>query len=321
LLPVPNVRVFAPATVSNVGPGFDVMGFALPRPGDTVDVSPSDTDGVTMLEVTGDGGVLPRTAAANAAGAAADSVLQAARALARSSGLPPGIRLSLHKGLPLQSGLGSSGASAAAGAVAANELLGRPFAAAQLVEHAMAGERASCGSAHADNVAPAILGGLVLVRSYTPLEILSLPVPDGLFVAVVHPHCRVSTRQARALLDGRTFPLSAVVANMGNVAAMVAALYQGNLPLIGRCLEDRIVEPIRAALIPGYETVRSSALKAGALGCCISGSGPTLFALADSESTAARVASAMRAAFREAAHLASEVWTGPISTQGARVVA
>lgn len=317
---MPIIRVFAPATVSNVGPGFDVMGFALHRPGDTVEASAGDAEGVLIMDVTGDGGVLPRTAAANAAGAAAASVLNAVLALRPAGGLPRGIRLSLHKGLPLQSGLGSSGASAAAGAVAANELLGRPLTAARLVEHAMVGERVSCGSAHADNVAPAILGGLVLIRSYAPLEILRLPVPDGLFVAVVHPHCTVSTRQARALLEGRAFPLADVVANTGNAAAMVAALYQGNLPLLGRCLEDRLVEPIRAALIPGYAAVRSRALDAGALGCCISGSGPTIVALADSESTAARVAAAMRSAFMATAHLSSEAWTGPISAQGARVV-
>ena len=332
---VRTVRVFAPATVSNVGPGFDVMGFALRRPGDTVEAVASDVEGVVIVDVTGDGGVLPHAAAENAAGAAATSVWLAARALENhsrrdfraprenhsGSDFPrPGIRLTLHKGLPLQSGLGSSGASAAAGAVAANELLGRPFTAAELVVHAMDGERASCGAAHADNVAPSILGGFVLIRSYDPLEIVRLPVPDGLFVAVVHPHCTVSTRQARALLEHHTFPIIDIVANIGNAAALVAALYQGNLPLLGRCLEDRLVEPVRATLIPGFAAVRRAAADAGALGSSISGSGPTVFALADREDVAARAASAMRDAFERDAQLASEAWIGPVSAEGAHVV-
>jgi homoserine kinase len=183
----------------------------------------------------------------------------------------------------------------------------------------MAGERAACGSAHADNVAPSLMGGFVLVRSYTPLDLIRLPVPDGLFVSVVHPHCAVSTREARAVLADRTFGLPAIVANTGNLAAMVAALYQANLPLLGRCVDDRIVEPLRAAMIPGFAAVKRAALDAGALGCSISGSGPTVFAFADREDAAARVAHAMRAAFRREAGLDTDAWVGAVSADGARV--
>ena len=154
--------------------------------------------------------------------------------------------------MPLSSGLGSSGASAAAGAVAANEALGRPLGADALVRCAMEGERAACGSAHADNVAPSVLGGIVLIRSYDPLDLVRLPVPDGLFVVVVHPHCEVSTAEARARLAGRTFALPDIVANAGNLGALVAALHQGDLALVGRAIEDRIVEPLRAGMIPSY---------------------------------------------------------------------
>jgi homoserine kinase len=314
-----SVRVFAPATVSNVGPGFDVLGFALHRPGDTVEAWTDAVPGVTIVAITGDGGVLPLDGARNAAGAAAAAVLrEAPRRPGRTA--PTGLALRLHKGLPLQSGLGSSGASAAAGAAAANELLGRPFTPAGLVAFAMEGERAACGFSHADNVAPALLGGFVLVRSYDPLDLVRLPVPDGLAVAVVHPHCDVSTRQARAMLADRQVPLAQVVANTGNVAGLVAALFQSDLPLLGRSVQDQVVEPLRARLIPGYAGVRQAALDAGALACAISGSGPTLCALAEGDDVAARAAQAMRAAFRRHAGLESDAWVGGICPTGARVV-
>jgi homoserine kinase len=309
--------VFAPATVSNVGPGFDVLGFAMHRPGDTVDAEPRDKPGVELVEITGDGGRLPRDAAANSAGVAAAAVLTRAAAQRRV----PGLRLWLHKGLPLASGLGSSGASAAAAAVAANIVLDRPLSPHEVVACAMEGERVASGSAHADNVAPSVLGGFVLIRSCDPLDIVSLPVPDGLFVAVVHPHCEVSTAQARVLLQERRFLLSDIVANAGNLAALVAAIHQQDLALLGRSIVDRLVEPVRAALIPGFDAVRRAARDHGALGCSISGSGPSVFAFAEQDEVAARVAQAMRAAFRDAAGLGSDAWIGPISIEGARVVA
>lgn len=300
------------------------MGFALRRPGDTVEAELTRTPGIEVAGITGDGGVLPRAASSNAAAAAAASVWRAALNLPPGQALETartcGLSLTLHKGLPLQSGLGGSGASAAAGAWAANELLGGPLSPVALVAHGIAGERAACGSAHADNVAPAILGGFILIRSYTPLDVVELPVPDGLFVAVVHPQCRVSTRQARALVRGRTFAIREIVANTGNAAAIVAALYQSNLPLLGRCIDDRLVEPIRASLIPAFAGVKRAAIEAGALGCSISGSGPTVFALADSEEAAARAASAMRDTFRRDAALESQAWIGAVSTLGARTV-
>jgi homoserine kinase len=184
----------------------------------------------------------------------------------------------------------------------------------------MSGERAACGAAHADNVAPSVLGGIVLIRSYDPLDLVRLPVPDGLFVAVVHPHCEVSTSDARARLDGRAFALPDIVANAGNLGAFVAALFKGDLALIGRATADRIVEPVRAGMIPAYAEVRAAALDAGALGCAISGSGPSMFALCDSDDAAARAALAMRRAFRDGASLGSEAWVGPVNREGAHVL-
>lgn len=312
----PRARVFAPATVSNLGPGFDVLGLALHRPGDVVEAEAADAPGVDLAEVTGEGGALPRDAGRNAASVAAAEVLRRASEQRCAAGL----RLRLHKRMPLESGLGSSGASAAAGAVAANEALGRPLPPDALVACAMAGERAACGSAHADNVAPAVLGGIVLIRSCDPLDLVRLPVPDGLYVVVVHPHCEVSTADARAALAGRAFALPDIVANAGNLGALVAALHQGNLPLLGRAIDDRLVEPLRASMIPACAEVRAAARDAGALACGVSGSGPSLFALCDSDDGAARAALAMRRAFRRHASLDSEAWVGPVNREGAHLL-
>ncbi len=318
----PTVRVFAPATVSNVGPGFDVLGLALNQPGDVVEAELADAPGVQIVEVTGDGGMLTTDPTRNVVGVSARSVLAHLIAAGRvgldtEPAHAPGVRLRLHKQMPLSSGLGSSAASSVAGAVAVNELFGAPLTRRELLAHALAGERVASGAAHADNAAPGLIGGFVLIRSYDPLDIIDLPVPAPLRVAVVHPHCLVSTQKARALLRGRGFVIEHTVANLGNLGALVAGLYRGDLELIGRSIEDRIVEPLRAALIPGYAEVKRSALRAGALGCSISGSGPSVFAFAGSDDDATRVAAAMRDAFREAAGLDADSFVGPVNATGA----
>jgi homoserine kinase len=230
------------------------------------------------------------------------------------------VRLRLHKQMPLASGLGSSGASSAAGAVAVNELLGRPLSQSDVVLSAMEGERAASGTPHADNVAPSVMGGVVLVRSYDPFEVVSLPLPPALCVAVVHPHCKVSTAEARRLVKARTYSIDEVVPNLGNVAALVAALASGDLELLGRSIRDRLVGPVRAPLIPGFQAVKDAALHAGALGCSIAGSGPSVFAFAADEDAAARIGAEMQKAFTAAAGLASDVFAGKVSRQGARVI-
>lgn len=308
-----RIRVFAPATIANIGPGFDVLGLALSRPGDVLDAELSDAPGVEIVDVTGDGGRLSRDAVKNVAGRAAADVL-------RRTGSEQGLRLWLHKQMPLASGLGSSGASSAAGAVAANEILGRPLSPRDVVLSAMEGECSASGTPHADNVAPSVMGGFVLVRSYEPFEIVQLPVPDGLRVAVVHPHCQVSTADARRLVKERTYGLDVIVPNIGSVAALVAALYLGDLPLLGRSIDDRIIEPLRATLIPGFAVVKHAALGAGALGCSIAGSGPSVFAFADDDTAAQRIGAAMQAAFTSAAGLDSDLFWGKVSTEGARVI-
>jgi len=235
-LPMPRrLRVFAPATVANLGPGFDVLGLALSTPGDIVEAELTDASGVVeIVEITGDGGQLSREPSKNVASRAAADVL--ARAGAKN-----GLRMWLHKQMPLASGLGSSGASSAAGAFVANELLGRPLQPYEVVLAAMEGERAASGTPHADNVGPSVLGGVVLIRSYDPFEILPLRVPASLRVVVVHPHCKVSTSEARRLVKERTYSLDQIVSNLGNIAALVASLASGDLKMLGRSIDDRPV--------------------------------------------------------------------------------
>lgn len=303
-----SVRVFAPATVANLGSGFDVLGLALMEPGDTVIARRTGERGVRVVAVTGDDGRLPLDAARNTAGIAA------ARTLARA-GIDAGIELELHKGLPLGSGLGSSGASAVAAAYATNLLLGSPLRKAELIEPCVDAEAAVAGR-HADNVAPALLGGLILIRSLDPPDFVRLPVPEGLTIAVVSPKHEVNTRDARAALPAGV-PLEHMVANTANLAAFVSACFSGDLGLLARAMEDHVVTPARARLIPGCLDVIDAALGAGALGSSISGSGPSMFAVCRSERSAGDAARAMQAAFARAG-LESSAILSPADCPGVR---
>jgi homoserine kinase len=307
------IAAFAPATVSNVACGFDVLGFALDTPGDVVAVEAMAADGVEIAAIDGDSGRLSRDPSRNTAGTAA-------RALLARLGAARGIRLTIHKGIPLASGVGSSGASAVAAVVAVNELLGRPAPLEVLLECAMQGEVAGCGAAHPDNVAPALFGGFVLVRSALPPDVVRLPVPDGLSCAVLHPHLEIETAVARALL-GDTVPLGDAVRQWGNVGALVAGLFLSDLPLIGRTLEDRVAEPKRAHLVTGFDAVKAAAVASGALGCSLSGSGPSIFALCTSLDRAERVGEAMRDALTATAKIGADLWVSRVGTRGARIVA
>lgn len=317
-----RVRVFAPATVANLGPGFDVLGLALERPGDLLEAELASRAGVEIVQITGDDGALSTDPDHNVAGRAAAEVLREVRLKPDTTGMEggQGLRLWLHKQMPLASGLGSSGASSVAGAVAANELLGRPLAREELLRCAMEGERAASGSPHADNVAPSLLGGIVLIRSYEPLEIVSLPVPSSLWIAVAHPRCELSTAVARAVVNAHQYSISEAVKNLGNMGAFVAALHAGDLQLLGRCIEDALVEPLRAPLIPGFTQVKAAALGGGALGCSIAGAGPSVFALCADESSANRAGATMCEAFRTAARVECDLYVGRVSRQGARVI-
>ncbi|MDE0022994.1 MAG: homoserine kinase [Spirochaetaceae bacterium] len=306
-----RVTAFAPATVANVGSGFDVLGFAVERPGDTVKARRREGAGVNLLDVTGDGGRLPRDASNTA-------VVAAGRLLERL-GEPFGVDLVLHKGMPLASGLGSSAASAAAALHAVNRLAGDPLAAEELLPCALAAEQVAAGTGHADNAAPALLGGFVLIRSTAPLDLVRLPVPDGLAVALLSPDVEIPTEAARRILR-KQIPLADAVSQWGNLAALVASLYAGDLALMGRSLGDLVAEPVRAVLIPGFAAVKEAALQAGAIGCSISGAGPAVFALAASLAKAGTVAEAMRQAFADAG-LTAAAYVSEISRAGPRIAA
>ena len=313
-----SVTVFAPATVANVGSAFDVLGFALETPGDTITAARSDTPGVTVRAITGDGGALPTDSKLNTAAVSAQALLNSLIARDSATYGRIGISLTIDKGLPIGSGLGSSSASTVGGVLATNELLGAPLTREELVPFTLEGERVACGAAHADNAAPCLLGGFILIRSYSPLDMIPLPCPTPLSVAVVAPHLELRTADARKILK-RSVPLEAAVTQWGNVAALVAGIYRNDPALIGRSLADTIIEPERGQLIPGYAQVKSAAQEAGALGCSISGSGPAIFALCRDRDEATRIGAAMSEAFRVHAGVASTVHISGINTNGATV--
>lgn len=306
------IAVYAPGSVSNVACGFDTLGFALDEPGDVVSVAPSNEAGVTIAAIHGDGGRLPLDPERNTASAAALALLGRLET-------SRGVTLTIHKGLPLASGIGSSGASAVATVVAVNELLGRPAPMTLLLECAMAGEQAGCGAIHPDNVSPSLFGGFILARSAQPPDIVRLPVPEGLACAVLHPHIEIQTGAARKLLGDRV-PLQDATRQWANVGALVAALYANDLALLSRSLVDHIAEPRRAALVPGFHAVKAAALAAGALGGSLSGSGPSIFALAPTLEVAHAAGAAMQRAFNAESNAGSDLWVCPVGRQGARVI-
>ena len=309
-----EVRVFAPATVANVAVGFDILGFAIDRPGDEIvaRLNPSIT-GVRITDITGTGDkILPREVEKNTAGVAAQRLLQ-------HLGQPEtGVELEIHKRMPFGSGLGSSAASAAGAAVAVNELLGAPLSREALLYFTVQGEEVADGSFHADNVAPCLVGGITLIRSNESLDVHHLPVPAGLHVAVVHPEIEILTRDARAVLSDQV-PMATAIRQMGSLASFITALYTNDISLLGRSLQDHMVEPQRKQLIKGFDDVQRAALQRGALGCSISGAGPSVFALCDSGYLAQAVGQGMQAAFQDHG-VESQLYVSPINQRGVEVI-
>ena len=306
-----KVNVFAPATVANVGPGYDILGFALNSPGDIVRACRVSGKGVSIKKISGDNGFLPLNPEKNTASIAALSVME------RLGVKNEGLELELEKGMPLNSGLGSSGASAVAGAYAALKIFGSDEEKINFVEDCMNAEGAVSGF-HADNVGPSLLGGFVLIKGYEPLDVVKLPAPESLVAVVINPNCEVSTRKAREIIP-KEIPMKSLVRNSGNVSGIVAGILMNDLKLIGRSVNDCVVEPVRATLIPGFDSVKKSALEAGALGCSISGSGPSVFAFADSEKRGEEIAKAMREAFSRAG-LSSKKFVSRVNNEGAKEV-
>lgn len=308
-----TATAFAPATVGNAAVGFDVLGFALPVVGDRVAVTRhDDLKGRIEVESVEDGGAgIPLDPTRNTAGVALASLVE-------GRGLPFGFSVRIEKGIPLAAGMGGSAASAVGAVVAANALLDEPLDLSEQCAHAVAGEACASGAPHADNVAPCLYGGLTLVLSHDPLDVLQIPVPQEIVCVLVHPHMHIETRDARGVLRPE-LALSTHTRQSALMGAFIAGCFRSDLELIGRSLDDLVVEPQRSRLIPGFDAVKRAALTAGALGASISGAGPSVFAWCRSHDSAARVRDGIRAAF-DAAGLSVDDWLAPVGTGGAHVI-
>lgn len=306
-----SAKAFAPATVANVSCGFDILGFAIDAMGDTVELVLKDEPGLTVVSIEGDEGRLPYDVEKNTCAVAIQAMLD-------EFGQQVGMDIYLKKGLPLGSGMGSSAASAVAALVAANRLLGDPFEKKALLPFAIAAEKAACGAGHADNVAPSLLGGFVLIRDYHPLDVIKLHVPDGLYCALLHPHFELKTSDSRSVLRDQ-ISLKHSTIQSGNVAGFIAGLYQEDFDLISRSLKDVIAEPYRAVLIPGFYEMREALKSIGALGMGISGSGPTLFALSKGSEKAEEIRKAAEDIYQKVG-LGVDVYFSAINTRGAYLI-
>lgn len=302
------VRVFAPATVANVCCGFDVLGLALEAPGDHLTLETTEKRGVHILEITG--ADLPYEIEQNVAGKAAQRMLDACDA-------PFGINMTIHKGIKPGSGIGSSAASAAAAVEGVRALLGQNFTTNELLEWAMDGEFIASGARHADNVAPALFGGMVLIQGYNPLNMIELPIPEKLHVVVIHPQITIKTSDARNVLP-KHIEMQAAIRQSANLGALVAALYRGDMDMLSNSLVDILAEPYRKTLIPGFESVRNAALEAGALGGGISGSGPSMFWICKNEMSAREVQLAIDQSYKSQ-NIPYNLHLGKIAREGARV--
>jgi homoserine kinase len=305
------VKVFAPASIGNVSCGFDVLGLAVQSPGDEVSIALNDSSEIKIKSIIGDGGRLPLESNKNTAGVAVIEFL-------KSIGSSQGAEITLYKNLPLGSGMGSSAASAVAAVVAINHLVGEPLKREELLPFVMEAERIACGSAHADNAAPSLLGGLILIRQNQPLDIITIPTPPELVCVLVHPHIEVKTKDARSVLKS-TISLKDGITQWANTAALVAGMMKNDYELIGRSIMDVVAEPLRSDLIPGFDKVKKTAMHSGALGCGISGSGPTIFCLCKGIETAEKAGYAIQREFTNM-NLESEVFISPVNRKGAYII-
>ncbi len=308
--PYDDVTAFAPATVANVAIGFDILGHTVEAVGDRVRIKRIEAPEVRIRSITGVAGDLPVEPERNTAGRAVQAMHQALK-------LPYGFELSIDKGIPLSSGMGGSAASAVATVVAANALLAEPLTRLQLLQYAIQGEIIASGAVHVDNIAPSLFGGLVLTVGIDHPRVKQIPVPKSVRCVLIHPHMQLATREARAILKANV-TRSDFVWQTANLAGFISGCYSNDLDMIRESFDDVVIEPQRQSLIPGFADVKQAAMSAGALGCSISGAGPTVFAWAETHRTAV-VQAGMVAAFK--AHgLASDAWISVIENDGARIV-
>lgn len=303
------IKIFAPATVANVSCGFDCLGFAVDAVGDEMTFTKTSKKGVEITNITG--ADLTYNIDENAASAVIKKILNTAN-------VDFGIALTIHKGFSPGSGLGSSAASAAGAAFGTNQLLGDMYSDLELTKFAMFGEKVACGSAIADNVAAAIFGGFILVRSYHPLEIIKLPVPSELRVVAIHPQISIKTKDARAVLPAK-IALKDAVTQWANVGGLISGLYTDNYNLISNSLVDIVAEPARKSLIPFFDDIKNSATKAGALGAGISGSGPTVFALCEGDIVAKAVYKSIEESYKNTG-INFEMFISKVNHKGIKII-
>jgi len=304
-----EIKIFCPATIANLSCGFDVLGLCLATAGDEMIVRKSDIKGVRITKIVGAN--LPLETENNVAGVAALTMLEEVET-------EFGFEIEIYKNIKAGSGIGSSAASSAGAVFGINELLGRPFTRKELVKFAMQGEKLASGNAHADNVAPCLLGGFTLVRCSNPLDIVKIESPSELYATVVHPQIELKTSDARSVLK-QTVSLKSAITQWGNVGALVAGLYTNDYELIGRSLHDEIIEPVRSMLIPGFDLIKKTAYENGALGSGISGSGPSIFALSKGKETAEKIAAAMSAVYDEI-NLPYEIHVSKVNADGVSII-
>jgi homoserine kinase len=307
-----SIKVFAPATVANVVCGFDVLGFAVNEPGDEVIMRLTNKPGLSISKITGDNGRLPLDPAKNTVTVSVQHYLQ-------SVGLTDiGLDIELHKKMPIGSGLGSSSASTVAGLYAIKTLLGDETPVDKLLPFAIKGEEMACGHGHADNVAPALMGGFVLIRSYEPLDVIRLPHPHGLYCAIIFPDVDVPTREARQIIR-KSIQMKDAVTQWGNIAGLVSGLFIEDLDLIGRSMQDVLVEPVRSMLIPDFYVMRQMAMDLGAISFGISGSGPSVFAFAKNEQTAIQITKKLQQHLTDI-KIGSNIYVSTINDKGPKVI-
>ncbi|MDG1503184.1 MAG: homoserine kinase [Flavicella sp.] len=304
-----QIELFCPATIANVSCGFDVLGLALDSVGDRMVVRKVAKKGVRITKIVGQN--LPLDTHKNVAGVAALALLSKTESAF-------GFEIEIYKNIKPGSGIGSSAASSAGAVFGINELLGRPFTNHDLIAFAMEGERLASGVAHADNVAPALMGGVTLVRSTAPLDVLKIHTPSELYATVIHPQIEVKTSDAREILRSAV-PLKTAIQQWGNVGGLISGLYTEDYELIGRSLEDHIVEPIRSILIPAYNAVKETSLKSGALGAGISGSGPSIFALSKGLEVAEKVGDSIKKVYDKVG-IDYDVHVSKINTEGMKIL-
>jgi len=304
-----EVKVFCPATIANVSCGFDVLGLALESVGDKMLVRKTESPGIKITKIEGQD--LPLDSNKNVAGVAGLALLNASEYIG-------GFEIEIYKNIKPGSGIGSSAASSAGAVWAMNELLDKQFSKLELVQFAMEGERLASNVAHADNVAPAIFGGFTLVRSYEPLDIVPINTPNQLYATIIHPQIEIKTSESRKILK-TNISLEKGIKQWGNLGGLIAGLFSEDYDLISRSLEDHIIEPVRSILIPRFDEVKASAISAGALGCGISGSGPSIFALSKGEETAQIVAKFMSKVY-EGIGLDFDVHVSKICSKGVKLI-